>query len=60
MKERIVVRVAQIALHGLAAHAERIDAHLKAAFEEAGLPTPDRTRGQDFARTMLWLRRTDR
>ena len=52
MKERILVRAAQVALRGFAAHAERIDASLKAAFHEAGLPTPTRTRGQEFADTM--------
>jgi hypothetical protein len=52
MKERIFVRAAQIALRRIAAHAERIDGNLKAAFREAGLPTPTRTRGQEFVETM--------
>jgi hypothetical protein len=52
MKERILVRAAQLALRGLALQAERLDGQLKNAFIEIGLPVPDRTRGQEFARTM--------
>ena len=52
MKSRILVRLAQVGLHGLAHTADAIDHRLKHAFEEAGLPAPERTRGQIFAATM--------
>jgi hypothetical protein len=52
MRQRILIRAAQLALHAAAAHAERIDTSLKAAFHEAGLATPTHTRGEDFADAM--------
>jgi hypothetical protein len=52
MSKRLLIRAAQIALRGIASEAERLDAHLKAAFDEARLPTPDRTRGQELVRTL--------
>ncbi len=52
MSKRLLVRVAQVALRGLASEAERLDDHLKAVFEEARLPAPERTRGQDLVRTL--------
>ena len=52
MTNRLLIRVAQVALRGLAYQAERLDEHLKAAFHEARLPTPDRTRGQELVRTL--------
>ena len=52
MKSRILARLAQVGLHGLAHTADAIDYRLKQAFEEAGLPAPKTTRGQIFADTM--------
>ena len=52
MKSRILVRLAQVGLHGLAHTGDAINHRLKQAFEEAGLPAPERTRGQIFAATM--------
>jgi len=52
MKQRIAIRIAQTALRGLANVAEYIDGNLKSAFYEAGLPTPDKTRGHGFAKAM--------
>ena len=52
MKSRILARLAQVGLHGLADTADAIDHRLKHAFEEAGIPAPERTRGQIFATTV--------
>jgi hypothetical protein len=52
MKSRILARLAQVGLHGLAHTADAIDHRLKHAFEEPGLPAPERTRGQIFAATV--------
>ncbi len=52
MRQRIGIRLAQTALRGMAVVAEHIDGNLKSVFDEAGLPTPDKTRGQGFAKAM--------
>jgi hypothetical protein len=52
MNQRIAIRLAQTALRGLASVAEHIDGNLKSVFDQAGLPTPDKSRGQGFATTM--------
>ncbi len=52
MKQRFLIRVAQTALRGLAHTAEHIDDNLRSTFDQVGLPTPERTRGQEFAQAV--------
>ena len=52
MRARLLIQLAQGGLHGLAYTADFIDERLKDAFDEIGLPSPERTRGQIFAATM--------
>jgi hypothetical protein len=52
MRRRLLIQLAQAGLRGLAYTADFIDEQLKDAFDEIGLPAPERTRGQIFAATM--------
>jgi hypothetical protein len=52
MKAPILIRLGQAALCGLAYTAEHVDSKLKRAFDQAGLPTPDKTRGQVCAASL--------
>jgi hypothetical protein len=52
MKNRVLIQLAQIGLRGLAYTADIIDDRLKSAFDEVGLPSPEKTGGQAFAATL--------
>ena len=52
MRAPLLIQLAQAGLHGLACTADFIDERLKDTFDEIGLPSPERTRGQIFAATM--------
>ncbi len=52
MKDRVLLRLTQVALCGLARTAEELDANLRGAFEQVGIPPPEQTRGARFARAM--------
>jgi hypothetical protein len=52
MRSRILIQLAQVGLRGLAHTADIIDNQLKNAFDEVGLPTPEKTGGQAFAATL--------
>ena len=52
MRARLLIQLAQAGLHGMAYTADFIDERLKDAFDEIGLPAPERMRGQMFAATM--------
>jgi hypothetical protein len=52
MKNRILIQLAQVGLRGLAYTADIIDNRLKNAFDEVGLPAPEKTGGQAFAATL--------
>ena len=52
MRARLLIQLTQAGLHGLDYTADFIDERLKDAFDEIGLPSPERTRGQIFAATM--------
>ena len=48
----IFVRLAQFGLRRVAVKAEELDQLAKAGFREAGFEPPEKTRGQEFVRTV--------
>lgn len=48
----LFARLAQNALHHVVDTAEVLETGLKKVFQEGGLPTPEKTRGELFVRTV--------